>query len=80
MRARVVTLAQPLHDIGVKAAQVDARDGADGAFLGDAAGEAMRGDADTHTALDDGQELVVAQGEWREGGTDCLVCLHNRKP
>jgi hypothetical protein len=79
MRARVVTLAQPLHDIGVQAAQVDARDGADCAFLRDTAGKAMCGDADTHTALDDGQELVVAQGEWREGGTDRLVCLHRQR-
>jgi hypothetical protein len=47
-------------------AQVDAGDGAECAFAGDAAGEAVGRDADAHAALHDWKQRATADNKWRE--------------
>jgi hypothetical protein len=65
-RALVARAAGALHEVGMQAAQVDARDGADGPEARHAAGEPVRGHADAHAALDDRQQPPAADREVRQ--------------
>ena len=56
-------VARPLHQIRMKAAQVDRRDRSDRVQRGDAAGEPMRGHADAHASLNDRQQGLAAQSQ-----------------
>jgi hypothetical protein len=68
LRERFVTRigAALLDEIGVMVAQVDTRDGAERALARNAAREPVRGNADAHAALHDGQQLTATKLERRE--------------
>ncbi|ABA50512.1 hypothetical protein BURPS1710b_2316 [Burkholderia pseudomallei 1710b] len=66
-RLAIRMLLAALDQIGMVMAQVDARDRAERAFARDASGEPMRGDADAHPALHDGQQRTAADHQRRKG-------------